>query len=192
MKHAYNYDRDTGELLSERMASLDPEETKLQRRKVYLLPAHATFIQPPKTSEGKIQVFDRDLNKWSIRTDLRGTVYFDQKGKEKRITKLGKRLPKGTPTERPSPALADPEWDGKKWVERKFVFHGRKCNTKALVDLSTSERISNLGEEKAKTLCLIALTKNETSPEWDAFVEAREEILAEGERFITENGIPIV
>jgi hypothetical protein len=187
MKHVYNYDSDTGELLSERMASLDPEESKLQRRNVYLLPAHATFIQPPKEKAGKIAVFNSE--KWSLRTDLRGTVYFEENGGgRKEITKIGKRLPANV-TEIDPAMVVDPEWDGKKWIESKFVFHGQKCDTKALVDLSTSERIANLGEGKATTLYLIALGKGETSPEWDAFIEAREEVLAEGERFITENGI---
>ena len=191
MKHIYNYDKDTGELLSEEIAALDPLETKVRKRNVFLLPAHATFIAPPKPLDGKIPCFDLDLKKWSMRTDLRGTVYFDLKGEESQITKLGKRLPKGMPTERPSYDLKDPEWDkkNKSWKESALVFLGHKCETKKRVDKFVTREIAALGEEKAKTLYLIAFGKGEECPEWDAFLDARQALLDEAEQFIIDNNI---
>ena len=44
----HHYHKATGEYLRSSEARIDPLETKKQGRDVYLLPAHATDIAPPK------------------------------------------------------------------------------------------------------------------------------------------------
>jgi hypothetical protein len=189
MKHVYNYDRETGEFISETMAALDPLETKLHKRNIFLLPAHATFVSPPITTDGKIAVFNLKLKKWSIKTDLRGAFYFDTNGKESLITKIGKRVPTGHITERPSSDMKDPIWDGENWKESDIVFHGHKCDSKALLDHFVTREIAGMDEEKAKTLYLISLGKGGECPEWDAFLDARQTLLDEADAFISKNSL---
>jgi hypothetical protein len=185
MKHCYNYDKETKEFVSEELANLDPAETELQGKKVFLLPAHATFVPPPISEDGKIQVFNEATKKWSVRSDLRGTKYYDPTdGTEGEITKIGKRLPKGFTTEMPDPDIREPKWKGGKWVESCPLFYGKRADTKERLNKVVTRKIAELGEEKAKTLFLISISKGEEwCPEWDTFCEKRQAILDEADAF---------
>lgn len=55
-------------------ARLDPLETKIQGKNVYLLPAYSTF-EKPKLIEGKVPVFEN--NKWVNYDDNRGKYYYE-------------------------------------------------------------------------------------------------------------------
>lgn len=53
----YHYDPKTGELLGQGFADADPLD-----KGNWLIPAHATSIEPPKPAKGKVTRFDGD--KW--------------------------------------------------------------------------------------------------------------------------------
>ena len=55
-------------------AHLDPLETKIQGKNVYLLPANSTFDKP-RTIKGKVAVFVK--NKWDYYDDNRGKYYYE-------------------------------------------------------------------------------------------------------------------
>ena len=55
---AYLYDEKTKEFISEVNAQIDPLETKKKGENVYLLPANATFKEPPQEKEGFKIVFN--------------------------------------------------------------------------------------------------------------------------------------
>jgi hypothetical protein len=186
MKYVYNYDRETREYLSASEARLDPAESKLQEKDVFLLPAHATFIEPPQDVKHKTAVLKND--KWSMKSDFRGTKYYNMNGKEFEITKIGKRIPVGHTTSAPPSNLIRPVWGGKEWQETAPIFLGKRAESVEEVKEIVRKAIVDLGEEKAKTLYLLSLTNDlEHCPEWDAFIDARLNLLLEADQFITNN-----
>jgi hypothetical protein len=181
----YNFDRGTGEYFGSNDAALDPAETKLQEKDIFLLPANATFIEPPKDSKNKIQVF-KD-GKWSTKSDFRGTKYYDMNGKQSEITKIGKRIPAGHTTNAPPSNMMKPVWGGMEWQESAPIFLGKLADSKEKVKRIVKQAIADLGEEKAKTLFLLSLKENNTCPEWDDFIDKRHNLLIEADIFITTN-----
>ena len=73
MKYVYKYDEKTKEYLGKAEALLDPLETQLQQKEIYLLPADATFIAPT-LQEGYVSVFKADV--WENLEDNRGKEYW--------------------------------------------------------------------------------------------------------------------
>ncbi len=65
----YNYDKNTKEYLSTTLASADPMETKIRGEFVPLVPACATVIEPPKTGENEVAIFNGKA--WEIKKDFR-------------------------------------------------------------------------------------------------------------------------
>ena len=65
----YNYDPITFIYTFSENADLDPEETKMQGKNVYLLPSNATFIKPPAAKEDKAIVWNE--NQWEYVSDYR-------------------------------------------------------------------------------------------------------------------------
>lgn len=66
----YIYDEETKEFLYSEEAHLDPLETQIKGENVYLLPANATFEEPPYKEDGKAVVFDGST--WKLIDDNRG------------------------------------------------------------------------------------------------------------------------
>ena len=66
----YNYDAITKEYTGHEEASLDPEETKVQGKDIYLIPANATTEVPNKTEENQVNIFE--TGHWAIESDFRG------------------------------------------------------------------------------------------------------------------------
>ena len=64
----YNYDKNTKEYLSTTLASADPMETKIRGEFVPLVPACATVIEPPKTGENEVAIFNG--KDWEIITEI--------------------------------------------------------------------------------------------------------------------------
>ena len=75
MKYVYKYDEKTKEYLGKAEALLDPLETQLQQKEIYLLPAAATFIAPA-LQEGYVSVFQDGA--WENLEDNRGKEYWLQ------------------------------------------------------------------------------------------------------------------
>jgi len=184
----YHYHPDTYEYLCTSGARIDPLETAKTRETVYMIPAHATTDQPPQT--GANQAARRINNDaWEVVDDYRGQEYWDKDTGEKiTITALGVTIPDGYPTQAPPSGIYDPKWDGRAaWVETAIVFRETKVMTKADVDRITTQRIADLGEEKAKTEKLLA--GSNACPIWDTFIAARVAILQEGDEFIIANSL---
>lgn len=74
MKNVYLYDELTGEYLGTEQAFLDPLETELQGKDIFLLPANATFTAPMVVKEGYTQVYKDDV--WNYVEDNRGKQYW--------------------------------------------------------------------------------------------------------------------
>ena len=71
----YKYDEKTKEYIGKAEALLDPLETQLQQKEIYLLPAAATFIAPA-LQEGYVSVFQDGA--WENLEDNRGKEYWLQ------------------------------------------------------------------------------------------------------------------
>ena len=74
MKLAYFYNEETKEYIYEGFAQLDPLESELQGKEIYLLPANATFEKPFEKKEGWTQFWEDD--KWIEIEDFRGIEYW--------------------------------------------------------------------------------------------------------------------
>ena len=71
--NVYKYN-DNGEYTGMEEALLDPLETELKGENVYLLPANATFTEPPAEKEGFARVWYGE--NWQEAEDHRGTKYW--------------------------------------------------------------------------------------------------------------------
>lgn len=89
VKYIYKYDPDTFEYLETQTAYIDPEETKVQGKNVYCLPAWATFTKPPKTSKNEIAVFDSVSDDWIIEADYRGMYQVSENMQPEEIFNIG-------------------------------------------------------------------------------------------------------
>lgn len=84
----YNYDKNTKEYLSTTLASADPMETKIRGEFVPLVPACATLIEPPKTGENEVAIFNGKA--WEIKKDFRVSHKIcDENFNIKDITEIG-------------------------------------------------------------------------------------------------------
>ena len=90
----YNYNPTTGEFLNESEAYINPVATRREGHPVYLLPAYATFQQPPEVGEHKIAIFDEMLDKWLVKDDYRNCYACDTSLNVIIITEIGS-LPEG-------------------------------------------------------------------------------------------------
>lgn len=87
----YNYDEFTGIYIGESEASLDPEETRIQGKNVYLIPDFATTKKPPKTKQNEVAVYN---NGWEKVPDYRGMYMVDDSMQPQEVTTFGD-LPDG-------------------------------------------------------------------------------------------------
>lgn len=86
--NVYKYDEITKEFMSVETAFLDPLETELQGKEVYLLPANATFTAPLVVKEGYTQVYKDGV--WNYVEDNRNKEYWlatDEYGTPARVMK---------------------------------------------------------------------------------------------------------
>ena len=84
----YNYDKNTKEYLSTTLASADHMETKIRGEFVPLVPACATVIEPPKTGENEVAIFNGKV--WEIKKDFRVSHKIcDENFNIKDITEIG-------------------------------------------------------------------------------------------------------
>lgn len=90
----YNYHPITSEFLSQTLADPDPKSAKN-----FLIPAHATALQPPVKRDGYALVFDGD--KWIHKVDNRGKSYWNEKGEHVSVSELGIDIPIGSFSEKP-------------------------------------------------------------------------------------------
>lgn len=135
----HHYDRVTGEYLKAGTARQDPLD-----RGRYLIPAHATDIQPPATAANEAAVFTGGA--WVKTPDFRGTSYWIADGTEQEIGELGEKVPSGaTTTPPPGPGKI---WDGSAWVDDPDYAAAQQAAKRAGASLSPEEflvRASDLG-----------------------------------------------
>lgn len=64
----YHYHETTYEYITTTEARLDPLETQIQKKPIYVLPAHATFVAPPITQpvDDFVVVFDTQYEEWNL------------------------------------------------------------------------------------------------------------------------------
>lgn len=63
---AYSYDSETMVYIGPTPCQLDPIRTKLKNRPIYLLPANATFVNPPAYDENVSDIVYNG-EKWEVR-----------------------------------------------------------------------------------------------------------------------------
>ena len=100
--NVYKYDEITKEYTGVETAQLDPLESKVQGKEVYLLPANATFTAPLVVKEGYTQVFKDGV--WNYVEDNRGKEYWlpeDEYGTPARIMNELGEFPEGAIFEAP-------------------------------------------------------------------------------------------
>lgn len=93
--NVYKYN-DNGEYIGTEEALLDPLETEQQEKEVYLLPANATFTDPPAEKECYVNVWNGEA--WEQVEDNRGVEYWlpeDKFGAPAREMKELGALPEG-------------------------------------------------------------------------------------------------
>lgn len=111
MKYVYKYDEKTKEYLGKAEALLDPLETQLQQKEIYLLPADATFSEPT-LQEGYVSVFKEGA--WENIEDNRGKEYWlpdDKYGAPAREMKELGPLPEGATLTAPERTLDEVKAD---------------------------------------------------------------------------------
>lgn len=94
--NVYKYDEDTKEYIITEEALLDPLETELQGKNIYLLPANATFTAPTEPQDGYVNVWNGTA--WEQVEDNRGVEYWlpeDKYGAPAREMKELGALPEG-------------------------------------------------------------------------------------------------
>jgi hypothetical protein len=122
----YNYSPVTKEFIGKGVAQEDPLESQIQERPVYLLPAHATFIECPPSQKGYAWCFNEEKNQWFRFPDFRGKkVYVLTDASEVEITQLG-NIP--FPHTDLVPVVPFPQWNGTQWEtnQAKKVEHEKK------------------------------------------------------------------
>ena len=100
--NVYRYDKKTKEYIETEEAHLDPLETKKQGKNIYLLPANATFTEPPEAQESFARVWNGTA--WEQVEDNRGVEYWlpeDIYGTPARVMKELGALPEGATTTPP-------------------------------------------------------------------------------------------
>ena len=87
----YNYDPITNEYTDYCEASLDPAQSKIEGKDVYLIPAYATTVKPPKAKTNEVVIYD---NGWQIKADYRGKYIVNDDMQPYIYDKIG-NLPEG-------------------------------------------------------------------------------------------------
>ncbi|BCL41004.1 TPA: hypothetical protein RCG82_000613 [Enterobacter roggenkampii] len=110
MKTLYHYHPETGELLGESPADPSPLEPE-----VWLIPAHATDLPPPKTKARQVAVF-RDV-RWQLAPDWRSAALWStEDGTAVSIADIGVTPADVHATETPRPSAAH-RWQNGQWQE---------------------------------------------------------------------------
>ncbi len=107
----YNYHSNTKEFIGESYAQLDPLETELQNKNIYLTPKYATTENPPIVKVEEVAVFE---NGWVIKEDHRGKTVFDTATAEPMVIDQIGPMPVGFTLEIPMSGFV--LWNGTKWV----------------------------------------------------------------------------
>ena len=110
MRILYHYHPETGELLGQSAADRSPLEPD-----IWLIPAHATDLPPPKPKARQVAVFRE--NQWQLAPDWRSAVLWStENGIPVSITEIGLTPADVHATEKPRPSAAH-LWQNGQWQE---------------------------------------------------------------------------
>jgi hypothetical protein len=82
----YHYHPETLEFVGSSEAKIDPLETKVQGKNIYLKPAYCTETPPIKFKENENVIYED--SRWKKVKDFRGKVFYDKNNIEYHIDKL--------------------------------------------------------------------------------------------------------
>jgi len=85
----YHIHPTTKEFLESSFAQIDPAESLVQDKEVYLMPANTTDVEPPEVSEGLVSVWDEDKKQWAVKPDHRGIYYNKQSQARLEVHQIG-------------------------------------------------------------------------------------------------------
>jgi hypothetical protein len=107
----YQYHPVTREYLGTKPARLDPKEAELGNTR-YLIPSNAVTEAPPETRQNEVAV--RENNRWTVKSNYRGTTAYTTDGSLYEITEIGEVPEITTP---PPANFKKPVWNGSSWSE---------------------------------------------------------------------------
>ena len=82
------------------LGCLDADKDQLNPDK-WIKPFCSSFDEPPKVEENQWLVRDIENNEWIVKSDFRGTEYWDEDGTKHKITAVGEEIPEGALLEAP-------------------------------------------------------------------------------------------
>ena len=95
----YHYDPIIKEFSGLSEARLNPVETEIQGKEVYLIPAWSTKIEPLTPGKNEVTIFIN--NEWILQPDFRGSKYYLNDGTEIIIESINETIPSGALLEPP-------------------------------------------------------------------------------------------
>ena len=176
----YNYNPITFEYIDSSEATLDPMATKREGKDIWLVPAHATLLKPPKTTKYKTTIFENET--WVVKDDYRGEYICNEALDVIYVEKIGP-LPEGyiRITEKQAEQIAkDPLWyivkDGKliknpdydkqkEEKEKERVSH-LKCTKRVFVLM-----LEQMGLDYFEQILPLIKANRQAELEWDLCVE---------------------
>ena len=103
MELIYNYEPISNEFISASQPFIDERATEKAGAPVYLIPANATNIIPPKSREGYAVCFDEGNKVWNFIEDHRGQICYKKENLEEVTIQHIGPLPNDVLTELPQP-----------------------------------------------------------------------------------------
>ena len=118
---AYSYHPITNEYIGEVNCQPNPVDGG------FLLPGRATYEKPPLVEAKQVAVW---VDKWEIKPDHRGEIYWDKDTKEEQqITEIGKSQEESWTKLQPISERA--VWETDKWIELPLTFEELQAKEKA-------------------------------------------------------------
>ena len=111
MATLHTFHPETGEWTGTRPARENPK-----RSGQHLVPAFATLMPPPLTSDTQVAVWDAGAGGWRTEIDRRGERWWDEDGAEHRVEAIGEAPPPGAVAD--PPPGPDHVRSGGEWVPR--------------------------------------------------------------------------
>ena len=163
MKSVYFYDEKTKEYSYEGYAQLDPLESEIQGREIYLLPANATFEKPFEKKDGWTQFWEDE--KWMEIEDFRekeywpsGSSFYDSPIKMKEVGPL----PEGATLTRPEKTEEELE------IERLIKAKSERADyvSKIIVEVDGMQFDGDETSQDRMARSVVALNDDEETVQW--------------------------
>lgn len=142
---AYLYNNISGEYIKEIKKQLDPLESKLQKKEIYLLPSNSTDIEPPVIKENEVIVFEN--NEWIIIPDHRNEKFYKKDTKEEVTIKTIGEIPETLINIKPKDT---DKWDinTNKWIEDSdLILKKENYNKKLIIEEKIQKEIRKIAIE---------------------------------------------